>query len=286
MRSGHLPATVFLSLVGAYVNENDAPVWGDLASNLKGLENLLVDAPYLDDYRAFAGSVFDDIVGKVGWQARPGERHLDSILRSTVLGQHGGYGNQDTIAEAQRRFHAYLNDPSSLHPDLRAVVFGLTAQSGDRETYDTLWRLEKQATLAEEKMRILGALTRFQDQTLLLDLLRRSLGNEVRAQDTPLVIVQTAMNKVGRDLTWQFIQENWEELDRRYGKGGFAIMRLVSVTGAFTTMERHDEVRDFFEAHPAPSAARTIQQSLERIRLNVRWLELNRDPIGQWLASR
>ena len=51
-------------------------------------------------------------------------------------------------------------------------------------------------------------------------------------------------------------------------------------------MERHDEVERFFADHPTPSAARTIQQSLERIRLNAKWLEINREPIGEWLAAR
>ena len=50
-------------------------------------------------------------------------------------------------------------------------------------------------------------------------------------------------------------------------------------------MERHDEVRAFFEAHPAPSAARTIQQSLERIRLNAAWLDRNRTVVGDWLSA-
>jgi puromycin-sensitive aminopeptidase len=140
--------------------------------------------------------------------------------------------------------------------------------------------------LAEEKVRILGALTRFSDKALLQDLLDRSMGDEVRSQDTMIVVVQAAGNKDGRDLTWQFIKDNWAEFDRRYGKGGFAIMRIVGITGGFTSMERHDEVERFFEEHPTPSAARTIQQSLERIRLSVRWLELNRDAVGSWLGSR
>ena len=60
----------------------------------------------------------------------------------------------------------------------------------------------------------------------------------------------------------------------------------MSITGAFTTPERAREVEDFFSAHPAPSAERTIQQSLERIRLNARWLELNRQDVGDWLSAR
>jgi puromycin-sensitive aminopeptidase len=286
MRSGRLPATVFLSIAEAFTGETDAPVWGDFASNLKGLEGLLLDAPFIENYRSFGRSIFEQIATSMGWDTQPGEQHLDALLRSTVLGQHGGFGGSATIAEAQRRFAAYLNDPSSLHPDLRGLVFSLVAQNGDRTTYDALWRLQKTATLAEEKIRILGALTRFSDRDLLQDLLNRSLTDEVRSQDTMIVVVQAAGNKNGRDLTWQFVKDNWVEFDRRYGKGGFAIMRIVGLTGGFTSMERHDEVQRFFEEHPTPSAARTILQSLERIRLNVRWLELNVDAVGAWLATR
>ncbi|MCH7483103.1 MAG: M1 family metallopeptidase [Chloroflexi bacterium] len=286
MRAGSVPATVFLSMAQAFAGETDATVWGDLAANLRGFEGLLLDEPCIDDYRAFARGLLSTIAGVVGWDAAPGEEHLDALRRSTVLGQFGGYGDPATLAEARKRFEAYLGDPASLHPDLRGVVVGLVAQEGGRETYDTLWRLEKEAQLHEEKMRLLGALTRFRDPALLGDLLRRSLGDEVRSQDAMGIIVQTAGNRHGRDLAWAFVQDNWDEIDRRYGKGGFAIMRLVGITGGFTTLERHDEVQAFFEAHPAPSAARTIQQSLERIRLNAAWLDQNRTVVGDWLSSR
>jgi puromycin-sensitive aminopeptidase len=285
MRAGRLSATVFLSMAEAFVAETEAPVWGDLAANLKGLEGLLLDAPYIEAYRTFARSLFSKIVADVGWDAKPGEGHLDAILRSVVVGQHGGYGDPGTLEEARKRFDALDSAPSSLHPDLRGIVYGLTAQQGGREVYDRFWQMEKEAALHEEKVRLLGALTRFQDKALLQDLLGRSLGDEVRVQDSMIAIVQTAGNKVGRDLTWQFIKDNWDELDRRYGKGGFAIMRIVGITGGFTTMDRHDEVEHFFQEHSAPSAARTIQQSLERIRLNAKWLELNREPIGRWLSG-
>jgi len=285
MRAGHLPATVFLSMVRAFIDETEAPVWGDLSSNLRGLEGLLLDEPAVESYRRFARGIFTKIVSTVGWDAKPREQHLDALRRSTVLGQIGAYGDKDTLAEARRRFVGFLADQSSLHPDLRALTFGLVAQGGGKSDYDTLWSLEKEAALHEEKVRFLGALTRFRDESLLGDLLERSLGDEVRAQDSMLVIVQSAMNASGRDLTWRFVRDNWGELDRRYGKGGFAIMRIVSIAGGFTTMERHDEVESFFKEHPAPSASRTIRQSLERIRLNVKWLELNREPVVSWLAS-
>ena len=36
------------------------------------------------------------------------------------------------------------------------------------------------------------------------------------------------------------------------------------------------------KAHPVPAATRTVQQSLERIGLNVRWLERNREELAAW----
>ena len=144
----------------------------------------------------------------------------------------------------------------------------------------------KAATLSEEKMRLLGALTRFEDEALLAETLERSLTDEVRIQDAVLVIVSLAGNLKGRDLAWEFIKSNWGELDRRYGAGGFAIARLVSVGGGFTTAARRDDVRDFFESNPAPSAARAVRQTLERIELNARWLELNRGETAAWLSER
>ena len=286
VRGGHLPATRFLSLAESYREEVDSSVWSDLSTNLRGLENLLLDQDYLQAYRGFAGSLFEQVVGHVGWEARPGEGHLDSLLRTTVLGQAGAYGNPAVLAAARSRFDEYLNEPASLHPDLRGMVYGLSAQQGDESTYETLWRLEKEADLHEERMRLLGALTRFESTELLQDVLKRSLSPDVRSQDTVLIVVALAGNRLGRELAWDFVKENWEEFDRRYGRGGFAIMRLVSVTGAFTTQERARDVEEFFNTHTVPSAERTIQQSLERIRLNVRWLERNRQDIGEWLSTR
>ena len=286
VRAGYLPATLFLSLAEAYTNEEDVSVWSDLSANLRAMDTLLSDEPYLPQLWALARRLYGQVVQWVGWDARPGEGHLDALLRSTVLGQIGAYGDPQVLEEAQTRFARFLEDPASLHPDVRGVVFGLVGQEGDRGTYDTLWDLEKRASLQEEKMRLLGALVRSRHQELLQETLERSLSTEVRAQDTILVVTAVAGNRHGRDLAWEFIKANWAEFDRRYGRGGFAITRLVATTGAFTTLERAQEVEEFFRDHPARSAHRTIQQSLERIRLNVRWLEGNRQGLAEWLATK
>ena len=284
-RAGLLPVTQFLSLVTAYGNEDDASVWGDVASNLRDLEVLLTGEGSFESYQIFARGVFKPAASRAGWQARSGEGHMDALLRSTVLSQAGSYGDQEVLDQAREHFQQYIRDSASVRPDIRGVMLSLTGQTGDRGIYDQLWKLEKDTDLQEEKIRLLLALTRFSDQGLLSETLERSLSSDVRLQDTISVITGVASNPSGRELAWEFIKDNWPEFDRRYGIGGFGVMRLVSVCGNFTSPERLSDVESFFAEHPVPAAERTIRQALERIRLNIKWLERNRDELAAWLDS-
>ena len=283
-RAGLLPITQFLELAGSYSGETDASVWSDLASNLRDIEQLIADEPVRPAYQRFGRELFAPAARRAGWTPRPDDGHLDSLLRSTVLGQSGAYNDPETLAQATDLFQRYLSDPDAVHPDLRGVVFSLAAQAGDRATYDQLWELEERASLQEEKIRLLLAMSRFQDVELLNDTLERALSSRVRSQDTITVVAGVAANPAGREPAWEFVKSNWAEFDRRYGGGGFGLMRLVSIVNSFTTEERMADVERFFTDNPAPAAERTIRQALERMRLNIRWLEQNRQALNAWFG--
>ncbi len=284
-RAGLLPVTQFLSMAHAYTNENDASVWSDLASNLRDVEGLLADEPIHGAFRGFAQDLFRPAANRSGWEAQAGEGHMDALLRSTVLSQAGGYGDLEILAQANDRFLRFLEDPDSLRPDIRGVVYSLAGQAGDRTTYDQMWELARNTGLQEEKMRLFLALARFQQPELLQETLERTLTPDVRSQDTISVVGAVAFNLKGRDLAWDFVKDNWPEFDRRYGGGGFGLMRLVSICGGFTSEERLADVENFFEEHPTPAAERTIRQALERVRLNIKWLERNRTEVANWFGG-
>jgi puromycin-sensitive aminopeptidase len=284
-RAGILGVTQFLSLAAAYQNETDASVWSDLASNLREIDLLLAAEPYHGRFRAASRDLFAPAAARSGWDARPGEGHLDALLRSTVLSQAGAYQDPETIRQATNKFKQYLEDRSAVPPDLRGVVISLAAQAGDRVTYDQIWDLEKETSLAEEKIRLLLSLARFTQPELLQETLDRALTDDVRSQDTITVVTAVAGNLDGRQLAWDFVKDRWGEFDRRYGGGGFGLMRLVSVCGNFTDQEHLDEVEQFFASHPAPAAERTIRQAKERINLHIAWLGNNRSQLAEWFGG-
>jgi puromycin-sensitive aminopeptidase len=285
-RARLLPATQFLDLAQAYINETEFAVWVDFGANLRKLSSLLANEPCHKQFQTFARNLLKPISQQIGWEPQAGEGHLKTLLRSTVLGHIGMLGDDKTLKEAQLRFELFLEHPVSLSADIRAVVYALAAQEGDASTHNTLLRLAQEATLQEEKIRLLMSLARFKDPVLLQRTLELSLSPEVRSQDTVSLVSSVAGNiHGGAEMAWEFVKSNWKEFDRRYGSGGFAIMRLVGITGEFTTNEARAEVESFFKSNPTPSATRSIQQSLERIDLNVRWLERNQAELSQWFKQ-
>jgi puromycin-sensitive aminopeptidase len=286
-RAGYLPATTFLELTSSYEGEDDATVWRTIAESLQGFEALSAEQPYLDAFYGYGRKLFGPIGGRAGWEAKPGEGHLDALRRSTALARLGYYGDGKVLAQAEARFRRYLKDPSTLHPNLRGVVYGLVAQAADASTYETLWDLQRKAVLNEEKVRLLMALTKVRSKELLQETLTRSLSKEVRSQDAVPVITGVAANSpaLGRDLAWSFVRENWEELYRRYAPSGFLIRRLVQVHEAFTSPQRAKAIEVFFRDHPAREVQRTVKQVLEKIRVNATWLARNKKDLARWFRA-
>ena len=284
-RARHVGARSYLELAQAYANDEDYSIWAAMASQLGAIEALSRNESYLERYQEFARGLTQTIAGKIGWEQPENEAHVRTLLRAVALSAAGGFGDESVLAEAAARFGRFLEDESSLRPDLRAVVYNLAAEQGDNETFETMTRLEREFDLQEEKVRMQMALTQFSQPEMLQRALDMSVDqDQIRVQDAPRILMGVGGNLRGLDLTWEFMKDNWPELERRYAGGGFAIMRLVSITGGFTTAEAAQDVRSFFEEHPTPAATRAIQQSLERIELNRLWLERNRAELAEWLG--
>ncbi|XP_076380001.1 puromycin-sensitive aminopeptidase isoform X3 [Megalopta genalis] len=275
-----------LQLMHAFKKEDNFTVWSSIDNALRKIGFLLSHLDCLDSYKAFGRSLMHDIRNKLGWDPKPNESHCDTLLRSLVLDRMAVLNDRDTIEEAKKRFELHVSRKTLLSADLRSPVYKAVLSNGNNETYQTMLKLYRETDLHEEKDRILKALGAIKDEAILAEILEFAMSVEVRAQDAVYAIMSASMTYKGRLMAWEFIKKHWETIHDRYD-GSFLLTRLVKiVTENFVTEEQANDVENFFKEHPTPGTERTVQQSVESIRLNVAWLARDLDSIKEFLDQQ
>ncbi|XP_071496767.1 puromycin-sensitive aminopeptidase-like [Diadema antillarum] len=285
-KTGQASTVDVLKLIEAFENETDYTVWMEIATNLGLMGVLLAETDCRPHLRGFVKQLFTKVYKKMGWDMVENESHLNALLRALAIRVMGRNGHEPTVEEARRRFKAHRSGGDQLPADLRNAVYLIVLTHGDEDTLNDMIAFYKEQDLQEEKDRIQRSLGAIQDPALIRKVLEFSMGEHVRSQDTVFVISGVTGTKQGREQAWEFLQEKWSELHERYS-GGFLLSRLVqSCTEGFATEARAVEVEEFFKNHPAPAAERTVQQSLENIRLKAKWLARDGESISQWLKEK
>ena len=96
-----------LRLLKSYKNEDSYIVWNNIVNQAAKISIIIADKDYYDDWQRFKLDLFSVIKRSVSWDPVQGEGHLDTLLRSIVLGELGKCGDQEIRAEAKRRFDAH-----------------------------------------------------------------------------------------------------------------------------------------------------------------------------------
>ncbi|XP_062591652.1 puromycin-sensitive aminopeptidase-like [Saccostrea cucullata] len=285
-RAGMISTVDVLKVVGSFVNEDNYTVWSDLASNLGQISILLQNTDGFEDFKAFNRRLFKPVAQTLGWDPKDGEGPLAAMLRDLALTRLGKYGDEETVSEAKKRFEAHVSGKALLPADLKTPVYITVMANGSEDDFNKMMKLYDEADMQEEKNRLSRCMGSIKSDDLKKKVLEFAMSDKVRSQDTVFVIGGVTGTVQGREICWQFVQDKWSELHERY-KGGFLLSRLVELsTENFVTEARAKEVEKFFEAHPAPAAERKVQQSVENIRLNAKWMESQADKVVDFLRSQ
>jgi len=201
------------------------------------------------------------------------------MLRGELLTVLAKFGHEKTRIEAARRFDAFLSDrnTSLLPPDTRTVAYVAVMQSvtvSNRSGYDSLLRIYRETDQSEERVRILSSLGSCPDPDIVLEALNFLLSPEVRNQDA---VYGVRVNWKGRETAWTWLKENWEYISKTWASGYMLSSFVSAIVSQFCSEEKAEEVEEFFATRVKPSIARTLKQSLERVRINSNWLQSIRD---------
>jgi puromycin-sensitive aminopeptidase len=101
--------------------------------------------------------------------------------------------------------------------------------------------------------------------------LARTINGEVRTQDAPFVVGVLMTNVYCRDVAWEFVKANWDQMDRLFPKQG--LRRMCGGIVGLATQELEQDVREFFNSRKIDLGGKTLEQYLEQLRVAVAFRE-------------
>ncbi|OHB31740.1 MAG: hypothetical protein A2790_02695 [Phenylobacterium sp. RIFCSPHIGHO2_01_FULL_69_31] len=190
--AGLAPMSDFLALARNAPADADPVVLDALASQLGALDWLYGGRASQPAYRAFARGRLAPIAARLGWDAKPGESDNAAVTRRAVLGQLGEMGDAATVAEARRRFDAWLKDPATLSGAARSTVLSIVAANADAAAWEAIHAKAKASKDPTDRARLYGYLGSSEDAALADRTLALALSGEPQPTEVPGIIAAVA----------------------------------------------------------------------------------------------
>ena len=270
--SGDEQVRNYLDFSDAYFDEDSYLASVNVAHNLASLYFRSFDEPFVEEIRSYTINYFRKILSKLGWEPNKTDKHTDALLRTFTISVLGKMNDDDVTNEALKKYKKFLKSPGSLSPDLIESICSIAAWNGNSKTFVELKKLYINAKTMEEKLRFLGAMCGFQDKKLLLKALDFSQTSEVRSQNMQLPIMKIAANPYGEKVLWPWLKKNWKKINKKVGHGNPLFNRIVASIAGVADDSMEKEIKQFFKNNPTPGTERTQTQTLERIRINSKFL--------------
>ena len=284
--AGLTPLEQFLSLVRRLEGDKDPSVWAMVTGALGLLDFAVADSDR-GTLESFVRSLLGPELERVGWDARDDDDSESARRRAVLIGALGTIGADPGVrAESRDRFVA-LGRGVSLDADIASAVLHVVATTAGPEEYESLLAGFRSPADPIEEQRYLDALSRVRDPKLTEHTCELCL-SEIRTQDAPYLLRKLLLNRLVGPGVWEFVTGHWDELLALYPEN--SIPRMVEVSrlcqlddDATPRMSR--EAMDFLSTHRLGGQQRPVDQSIERLLVNVRFVVEQRPHLRSLLVK-
>jgi puromycin-sensitive aminopeptidase len=266
--AGRMSAAELLDVLVAFHDEREHSVWQAIAIALRGLGRMLDDGPTREAFQSRVRALASPTLNALG-EPTDRESDLTRKLRGLLVGLIGVIGDDAGVqARCREWFEAASLDPTSVDPELISAATSVVASTGDADTYERLRKRFLTGTTPQEQLRHLYALAEVDDEALLLATCEFAMSSDVRTQNAPFLLRAAIANRRHGPAAWAFVRDHWDEALERFPDN--TIGRMVESVKFLSTPELVDDTSAFFAEHPIEQATKTLEQILERQRVNTR----------------
>ncbi len=284
VESGQGTPANYFTLVEQLGGENSRAVWDQVMRTLSRIDHLQQGRTERAAFQAYARARLRTLFDRIGWQPASGEPADWALLRPRLVRMLGDLGDEAILAEAKRRFAAFLADANSLPADLRDPVTHLVGRTADRATYDTLIGLGRKTTRTDERLRYYSAAASVRDPAFAKETLALTLTDELPNSMIGTLISWVATQGEHREQALEFVQANYATLAGKQSPS-FRNSFVSNLMSNFSDRRRAIELENFAPAHETSGGRIVAARAQERILTDADFVDRQLPAIDAWVAQ-
>ena len=272
--SGEMSSTAYLQNLRLIVSqETDVNVFSVILGSIAYLRRVVACSlmDQQNSFITFCAELLVPVLDKIGWDKEQGELEQNAELRTALISLLGTMPVPSVLTEAKELWNAFLEKPESLDPNLLPCVVECMSAQGDLELYQKFLRLKDNAATPQEENRFLFALAGFRKEELIKRTLNRTLDGSIRIQDAPMMIRALFYNPAAGKLSWEFVKENWNEIEKKFPLQG--VIRLCDGLTVLMDPVLEGDIHKFAQNLRVKGNEKALAQNLETLSIANRFLE-------------
>ena len=248
-------------------------------------QNMVTDADR-PQFQAWLRSTFSPLLQQVGYTSKPGDTPELKQKRAVLYTALGNLADYPTVIQQARTItQEYMKNPDSVDGTLARAAIAVAARHGDPDLYAQFKAKLKQPGQSPEQYYLyFYGLADFPSTDLIQQTLDWTLTPDVRGQDL-YVLGNTMDTPEGETLTWDFVRQHYDEIQKKTGGGLGGIGIFLGVAGSFCDAQKRDQVEQFFQQHPFPGTERNQKEAIETINSCITLREQQGPKLAAWLQQ-
>jgi aminopeptidase N len=284
-QAGRATPDRFLELTKQLNGETELVVWTQVLGSLREIDDLERGAADRPAFRAYARGLLNPVLAQVGWDAKPGDTPDVVLLRSSLIRTLGRFEDPAVVAEARKRFAAFVADQSTLAPSLQDAVLSVVGYGADKTIYDQLHTLGRNAKSTETLLRYYNALGGAHDPALIAETVGITETNEITAGRVNRFIGAAAASSDHPELVWKLFLAKRKAVLRKLTPMQAAGV-LPAIAGASSDPAIGEELGRLPESNASSGARHEADTAVEDISFKSGFKARLVPAVSSWLKGQ
>lgn len=287
-RAGYTSFAKTLKLLTAYRHEKSDPVWDMMAVTLGDAKRFVdLDESLEAALKQLTSTLIREQYDRLGWIEQEDEVPADKKLRATIIGL-GSYAEiPEIVTHGLDLYRKYQTNSALIATELRSLIFGTAVKAEEPGCIDYLFDLHNATNNSDLKRDIASALTITKSETVAARILSYLKDPSViKPQDADRWLAALIRNRHTREISWQWMVDNWSWVDEVYGRDKTYDYFPRYAAAVCNTPEWQQKFDDLFESKKDILVLRrNILIGQEEIAARVKWLHKDLAAVQQFFKS-